>query len=212
MMKAIQTLDRQLTEADAIKRTASTSLWSYIGRRFRRLQGTTPTPERIETIYYPNYIAYSTVTIPRRFASERVEKLLGGIDGLTGRTGAVDVDLPSQETRREDALRVLEPTITRNEVRDEWREWIFEYTSQKFRPIHRPDFDLDVLRLVYVPYWIVEFSESTYAISDLTKAADQITTHPQIARCYQDLIRYSVDKEQRGEFNEAGQPLLIENK
>ena len=210
-MNTIQILNHQLTEADAIKRTASTSLRSYIGRRFRRLQGTTLTPEHIETIYYPNYIAYSTVTIPRRFASERVEKLLGGIDGLTGRTGAVDVDLPSQETRREDALRIIEPTITRNEVRDEWREWIFEYTSQRFRPIHRPDFDLDALKLVYVPYWIVEFSESTYAISDLTKTADQITSHPQIARCYQDLIKCSVDKGQRGELNEDGQPLSVEN-
>lgn len=210
-MKAIQTLDHQLTKADAIERTASTSLWSYIGRRFCRLRGTTPTPERIEMIYYPNYIAYSTVTIPRRFASERVEKLLGGIDGLTGRTGAIDVDLPSRETRCEDALRVLEPTITRDEVRDKWREWIFEYTSQRFRPIHRPDFDLDALKLVYVPYWIVEFSESTYAISDLTKAADQIMTHPQIARCYQDLIKCSADKEQRSELNEDGQSLLVEN-
>jgi hypothetical protein len=201
-MEAIQTLDHQLTEADAIERTASTSLWSYIGRRFRRLWGTTPTPEYIETIYYPNYIAYSTVTIPRRFASERVEKLLGGIDGLSGHTGAIDVDLPSQETRHEDALRVLEPTITRDEARDEWREWIFEYTSQKFRPIQHPNFNLDALKLVYVPYWILEFAESTYAISDLTKAPDRITTHPQIARCYQDLIRYSVDREKRGKLTE----------
>lgn len=184
-METIQTLDHQLTEADAVERTASISFWSYIRRCFRRLRGTTPTPTHVETIYYPNYIAYSTVTIPRRFASERVEKLLGGIDGLTARTGAIDVDLPSQETHCKDSTRVLEPTIPRDKARDEWREWIFEYTSQKFRPIQRPEFDLDSLKLVYVPYWIVEFPESTYVISDLTKSADQITTYPRIDRCYQ---------------------------
>ena len=121
-MSEIQTLDQRFTESTAVERTESGSPRNYLWSRLRRLRGGRRESNRVERIHYPNYVAYSTITIPRKFAGDRVEKLLAGIDGLTARAGAVDVDLPEQEARSEDAERVIEPTVTQETAKEEWRE------------------------------------------------------------------------------------------
>lgn len=185
-MTTIRTIEPRLSGGDAVERTAATSLRSYVVRRLRRATGGAPEPIAVRRLYYPNYVAYSTVTIPRRLAADRVEKLLGGVDGITARSGAVDYDLPPRETRDAETEAVLRPEIDRERAREVWREWIFEHASREFRPIRRPEFELDSLELVYVPYWIVEFDESAYAVSGLTKAADPIETRPSMADRYRE--------------------------
>lgn len=183
-MTEIRTLDPRLTRDTAIDRTARTSAWRYVRRRLQSWFGDSPEPERVRRLYYPNYVAYTTVTIPRRFAGDRVEKFLGGIDGITGRTGAIDVDLPGRERQQVADESVLEPDVDDARVRDEWREWVFGYVDRKFRPLSPPEFDLDDVELVYTPYWVVEFDATTYAVNGLTRAADPIRTNQPIEQQY----------------------------
>lgn len=184
MTTEIRTVEPRVTRADAVERTATTSAWGYLRRWMRTQFGTAPDPVRVRQLYYPNYVAYTTVTIPRRFASDRVERFLGGIDGMTGRSGAIDVDLPDRTGRQVTSDCVLDPEIVAEDARGEWRDWVFEYASRKFRPVRRPEFDLDSLERVYVPYWIVEFDDATYAVSGLTRAADPIETIPSLESHY----------------------------
>lgn len=186
-MVEIRTLTPRLSEEAAIGRTATTSVWRYAWRHLHSWFGDDPEPEHVQQVYYPNYIAYTTVTIPRRFADDRVEKFLGGIDGMTARTGAIDIDLPARTDRYVNEKSVLDPDIDEEVVYDEWRDWVFEYVNRKFRPISRPDFDLDEVELVYTPYWVIEFADTTYAVNGLTKAADPIETHQAIDERYRQL-------------------------
>ncbi|MFC7198580.1 hypothetical protein [Halospeciosus flavus] len=183
-MTEIRTIEARLDREAAVDRTATTSMWRYAWRQLQSWFGNGPEPERVQRLYYPNYIAYTTVTIPRRFAGDRVEKFLGGVDGMTARSGAIDVDLPERERHRVDDESVLEPDVDDDRVYDEWRDWVFEYVNRKFRPLSKPEFDLDDVELVYTPYWVVEFEDSTYAVNGLTKAADPIRTNQPIDEQY----------------------------
>lgn len=185
MSTDIQTISPQLSQADAVDRTRTVSLWRYLRRGLQRWLGADPEPNRVSLLYYPNYIAYTTVTIPRRFASDRVEKFLGGIDGMTTHTGVIDFELPARISREVTSDRVLSPEILEDDAQSEWRDWVFEYASREYRPIRRPDFGLDSLELLYIPYWVVEFEDAAFAVNSLTKAADPIETHGSLAEFYQ---------------------------
>lgn len=187
MMTEIRTIAPQITRSEAVEQTARTSAWSYLQRRVRTWSGTASEPTQIQQVFYPNYIAYTTVTIPRRFASDRVEKFLGGIDGRTTHSGAIDFELPDRTRQQVTPDHVLSPDVGEDDAQVEWRDWVFEYVSRKFRPVRRPDFNLDSLELLYIPYWIVEFDDTTYVVNSLTRAADVIETIPPLDDHYQSL-------------------------
>lgn len=184
MTTKLSTVDIQFSRDNAVKRSVTASFWRYAQRVLRTVIGSPRAPNRVCRLYYPNYIAHTTITIPRRFASDRVEKILSGVDAMTTHTGVIDVELPDQTTRRVDDNHVLIPEMNRDDVHAEWREWIFEYASREYRPVARPDFALDSLDLLYIPYWIVEFNDETFAVNGLTKAADPIDTHHALAEHY----------------------------
>lgn len=164
----------QLDEAAAVDRTDRLTVWTYLSATVHKLIGREYEPETIATVYYPDYLAYTTVELDRLFRGERTVKFLVGIDAITGRVGEVDVDPPDRVTVDVPAESVLAAAVSEDGATDRWSDWIFPYLDRTLRPVRRPEFTIDRLELVYTPFYVVDYGDAgeRYVVSALTKQVE----------------------------------------
>ncbi|MFC7009566.1 hypothetical protein [Halalkalicoccus salilacus] len=185
----IRTIDPKLDAESATARTDRITLGAFLVGKLRSLLGRDEQPLNVSLVYYPDYIAYTTVELHRYARSDRTVKFLVGIDAVTGRVGEVDVDLPERRSVDVVPSDVIRPDLSVTDAEDEWREWLFPYLDRRFRPIKRPDTALDELELVYVPYWLVDYGtvDNSYVVSGLTKQIEAVTSITAIENHYRDV-------------------------
>ncbi len=177
----IDTFAPRLDRDTALRRTRNLSVVAYL----RSLLGHDPAPADVSLLYYPDYIAATSATV-RRLLGTTTLKFLAGIDGVTGRVGEIDVDLPDRCTATVDAARVIEPRIDREEAEAAWRDWLFTYVSRHHRALAMPDYSLDDLALVHTPYWLIDRGslDASLAVSDLTGRTARLTEIDVLAAFY----------------------------
>lgn len=184
----IRTFEPKIDATEAVNRADRIDLLTYLRWKLASFIGHDREPEAVTCVYYPDYIAYSTVVFPRYIREDRTEKFLAGIDAVTGRVGEVDVELPEREALTIDAATVIEPEFSEVEAEEEWRDWIFTYIDRNYRPFRQPDFSLDRLELLYVPYWLVDYGSvsNSYVISGLTEQVEEIRSLKAIEGYYKE--------------------------
>ena len=185
----VRTIGPRLSTTEAVARTKRMTLGRLFRTRVAGLFGREGSPE-IYPAYYPDYVAYTSVTLHRYVGGDRDLKFLAGIDAITGRVGEVDVELPDRRVESVDPATVLEPTFEESEAENAWREWLWKYLDRKYRPVKRPESSLDDLELVYIPYRIVDYGsrDSSFAVSGLTKQAERVADIGPLAAYYDDAL------------------------
>ena len=185
----VRTIEPRVPAADAVDRTKRMTLGRFLRTRFAEVVGREDSP-KIYTAYYPDYLAYTTVTLYRYVGGDREIKFLAGIDAITGRVGEVDVELPERRFEGVDPATVLEPTLNEEEVATVWREWLWKYLDRKYRPVKRPESSLDDLELVHVPYWIVDYGTKadSFVVSALTRQAEHVEAIGPLAAYYDEAL------------------------
>lgn len=185
----IRSFESRLDAAEAVGRTDRLTLRTYLRSTVRDLLGRSGEPESVTRLYYPDYLAYTTVELRRLGRAERTVKFLAGIDAITGRVGEVDVDPPDRETVDVPEVQVLETAVPEAEATERWRDWVFPYLDRTYRPLKRPEFTLDRLELVYTPFWIVDYGREgdCYAVSTLTRQVELIEDVEALAEHYRSL-------------------------
>lgn len=168
----ITAFEKRFDEASAIERTRNLSAREFLSAWFAdRLDWETDDETcDVTVVYYPDYIAYTTATIRQILRGEKTLKFLAAVDAVTGRAGEVDVELPARRSIDSDPDFVIRPEIDREEAESIWREWLFEYVGRYHRAAEMPDYSLDEFKLVYTPYWVIDYGsvEESLAVSDLT--------------------------------------------
>lgn len=182
----VPSFEPRLDRTAAVRRTDRLTLGTYLLATVRSLLGSDADPVAVTRLYYPNYLAYTTVDLHRIARGERTVKFVAAIDAITGRAGEVDVDLPDRETIGVGEVQVLPVEVDRETAHERWRDWLFPYLDRKYRPVRRPDRSLDRLELVYTPYWIVDYGPdgTQYAVSGLTKQVELIEDIEPLAERY----------------------------
>jgi hypothetical protein len=185
----IRTIDPKLDAESATARTDRITLSAFLVGQLRSLLGRDEQPLNVSLVYYPDYIAYTTVELHRYVRNDRIEKFLVGVDAVTGRVGEVDVDLPERRSVDVVPSDVIKPELSVADAEDEWQEWLFPYLDRRFRPIKRPDTALDKLELVFVPYWLIDYGtlNNSYVVSGLTKQIEEVTSITAIEDHYRDV-------------------------
>lgn len=170
----IRSFEPRLDEAAAVGRTERLTVPTYLRSKLRGLLGRSREPESVMWLYYPDYIAYTTVEFDRLARSDRTVKFLAAVDAVTGRVGEVDLELPDRETIEVPDERILPVEISEGKATEEWRDWLFPYLDRAYRPVRRPESSLDRLELVYTPYLIVDYGDrgERYAVSALTEQVE----------------------------------------
>lgn len=171
---------------EAAERTARLTATTFLLSTVRSLFGRDDDNPTVSVLYYPDYLAYTTVTLRRIGRSNTDEKFIAAVDAVTGRVGEVDVTLPDTETRDLDSDYVVPVEIDPEGAETEWNEWLFSYVNRTYRPVKRPETSLDSLELVYTPYYIVDFGADgeCYAVSALTKQAELLEDLPPLETTY----------------------------
>jgi len=172
----VRTFDPRLSAAAAADRPERLTPRTFVLSKLAGLLGREADSGTVYPLYYPDYIAYTTVELDRLLRSDRRVRFLAGVDAITGRVGEVDVELPGREAREVDDDAVIPVSVDEEAARSEWRDWIFEYVNRRFRPTRLPDFSLDELELVYVPYWLIDHGtvSESFVVSGLTKQVERV--------------------------------------
>jgi hypothetical protein len=172
----IRSFEPSLERDDAVGRTDRLTVGTFLRSKIRDLLGRSAEPEAVARLYYPDYLAYTTVELRRVGRSDRTVKFLAAIDAVTGRVGEVDVDPPDRETVNVPEEHVLPVEVSEERATELWRDWLFAYLDRTYRPVRRPESSLDRLELVHTPFWIVDYGDGgdCYAVSTLTKQVELI--------------------------------------
>ncbi|WP_229504842.1 hypothetical protein [Natrinema versiforme] len=182
-MMEIPCFEPRIDADDAVQRTDRLTVTSYLLSTLRSLLGRADESEPTVTVlYYPDYLAYTTVTLQRVGLGEKEDKFVAAVDAATGRVGEVDVTLPDIETREILESQVVPIEYDEDDAEAEWDEWLFSYIDRTYRPVKRPETSLDRLELVYTPYYAVDYGpdadEGPYAVSALTKQVELLADIP----------------------------------
>ncbi len=182
----IQTFDPKLDAESAVVRSDRITIDTFLRAKLSTLLNADKEPDEVSLVYYPDYIAYTTVELHRYFRGDRTVKFLVGIDAVTGRVGEVDVELPPRKSV-DSSSDAIDAELTPTDAKDEWDDWIFPYIDRRFRPFKRPDFSLDELELVHVPYWLIDYGTlaDSYVVSGLTKQVEEVVSLNPIERYYE---------------------------
>lgn len=185
----IRTFGQRLTAASAVERSRRYTLTAYAAEAIKPLFGGRRDSHTgtVSQVYYPVYLAFTTVTLHRYLRGDVTVRFLAGVDGVTGRVGEIDVDLPDHRTKDIAPEAAIGTDLDERDAETAWRDWLFTYLDRKYRPVKRPDSSLDDLDLVHVRYWIVDngTSEDSFAINDLTRQADRVEDVRGIAEYYE---------------------------
>ncbi|MFC6768536.1 hypothetical protein [Natrinema soli] len=181
--------EARLNADEAIDRTDRLTPTSFLVSTLRSLLGRSDDADPdVTVLYYPDYLAYTTVTLRRVGRSDKDDKFIAAVDAATGRVGEVDVTLPDIETREVPDERVVPIEYDEDDAEREWDEWLFSYVDRTYRPVKRPETSLDRLELVYTPYYVVDYGpdsdEDRYAVSALTKQVELLEDIPPLADEY----------------------------
>ena len=178
----IPCFEPRLDADEAIRRTDRLTPTSFLLSALRSLVGRSTDADPVVTVlYYPDYLAYTTVRLRRVVRGDKEEKFVAAVDAVTGRVGEVDVSLPDVETRTVPEERVVPVDYDEDDAEREWDEWLFSYVDRTYRPVKQPETSLDRLELVYTPYYVVDYGDDgeRYAISALTKQTELLEDiHP----------------------------------
>ncbi|WP_101295885.1 hypothetical protein [Halegenticoccus soli] len=187
----IRTFDPRLDAETAVARADRITIGTFLRARAAALLGISEEPLDVSIVYYPDYIAFTTVELYHYLTSDRTQKFLVGIDAVTGRVGEIDIELPSRNTVEADPDKVIARELTPDEAREEWKDWLFSYVDRRFRPFKRPDFSLDELELIYVPYWVVDYGTvaNSFAVSGLTKQVEELVSLKPIKGYYEEVYQ-----------------------
>lgn len=171
---------------EAVHRTARLTATTFLLSTIRSLLGRDDNDPVVSVRYYPDYLAYTTVTLHRIGRSDTDEKFIAAVDAVTGRVGEVDVTLPDTETRELDPAQVVPVEVDSEEAEAKWNEWLFSYINRMYRPVKSPETSLDSLELVYTPYYVVDYGTDgeCYAVSALTKQSELLEDLPPIEATY----------------------------
>lgn len=182
----IQTFDPKLDAESAVARSDRITIDTFLRAKLSTLLNADKEPDEVSLVYYPDYIAYTTVELHRYFRGDRTVKFLVGIDAVTGRVGEVDVELPPRKSV-DSSSDAIDAELTLTDAKGEWDDWIFPYIDRRFRPFKRPDFSLDELELVHVPYWLIDYGTlaDSYVVSGLTKQVEEVVSLNPIERYYE---------------------------
>lgn len=185
----VRTFDPRLDSETAIARTDRITTGAFLRAKVAELLGFGEEPDAVSVVYYPDYIAFTTVKLHRYLRNDRTVKFLVGIDAVTGRVGEVDIELPSRHSVDVDPDDVIATEVTPADAKDEWEDWLFSYVDRRFRPFKRPDFSLDELELMYVPYWIIDHGTmaDSYAVSGLTKQVEELVSLKPLKGYYEEV-------------------------
>ncbi len=183
----ISCFEPRLDADEAIQRTDRLTVTTALLSAVRSLLGRDDEADPdVTVLYYPDYLAYTTVTLRRVGRSDKDEKFIAAVDAATGRVGEVDVTLPDVETQTVSEDQVVPIDFDEDDAEREWNEWLFTYIDRTYRPVKRPVTSLDRLVLVYTPFYIVDYGpdEGRYAISALTKQTELLEDVPPLEAAY----------------------------
>lgn len=183
----VRTFEPRISSSTAIDRTDRLTARSFAISKLKGLLNWGTKEGTVYPLYYPDYIAYTTVDLHRLLRSDRTVKFLAGVDGITGRVGEIDVNLPERKSREVEETAVIPTSVDDEAARSEWRDWIFEYVNRRYRPYKHPSFSLDELELVHVPYWLVDRGtvEESFVISGLTKQVERVEEFKPVREYYE---------------------------
>lgn len=170
---------------DAVGRTDRLTFTTFVRSKLESILGRRSPDSTVTTLYYPDYLAYTTVVLDRVGRSDKEVKFAAGVDAATGRAGEVDVTIPEIETRRVSDEQVVPVSVDETEATARWDDWLFGYINRKFRPVKRPETSLDRLELVYTRYYVIDYGpDERYAISALTKQTELLEDIEPLAEAY----------------------------
>ena len=90
----VRTIGPRLSTTEAVARTKRMTLGRLFRTRVAGLFGREGSPE-IYPAYYPDYVAYTSVTLHRYVGGDRDLKFLAGIDAITGRVARSTSSCPT---------------------------------------------------------------------------------------------------------------------
>lgn len=148
-----------------------------------------PHPQLRGRAYWPIWLVTGTATFKLPFRQPRDARLEGAVDGMTGRCGVVDVNLPPVESRDCGDVVVIPERLDADAAGARWREFFRNYLWRRFRPAAIPRLEIADIRPCHLPYRVVVDGRGVYLVDELMRRVDPLDQMPEVARFFADVAR-----------------------
>ncbi len=131
----------------------------------------------LDTFYSPIFLVYARTSIRRMFKKEWEKiKVLCAMDGITGRCGLVDQDLPGLQEIRVPAVQVLPTKFDHSTVHNRGLEYFCRHVGRQFRPVDVERYHIDRIEVFYLPALVLtdRNRKRFFAVDPLTRRVDPV--------------------------------------
>ncbi|KKM10015.1 hypothetical protein SY88_15275 [Clostridiales bacterium PH28_bin88] len=135
----------------------------------------------LDTFYSPVFLLYASTSIRRMLKKEwEAIKLLCAMDGITGRAGMVDHDLPQRRELRAPSDQVLPTRFDDAKILHRGVDFFRRHVERQFRPVDAERYLIDKMELFYLPAFVFAdgFNKRFYAVDPLTHRVDPVRELP----------------------------------
>jgi len=171
VMSIIQT---NMSLEDASRRLHTSSVTERLLSKIKRKK-----PEYQGTYYYPIFILYARTDIKRALKEWEQFKVLLGVDGIIGRCGLIDYQLPPVVRQKIAGSQVLLGSFDPDMARERGMIYFQHHVQRVVRPSKVKIYYIDKVELAYLPYYVFNFGNKTLTVDTLTGRVDDIQVYPE---------------------------------